>query len=92
MSSLNLPGFSFTLLLLPRAPVLPSFDSRLSFDANLIIECFDARSQIPAWPFTSQCRPEVPVVREAAEVKVAPPSAAGPARNYHPYHTRYDIN
>lgn len=80
MSSLNLPGFSFTLLLLPRAPVVPSFDSKLSFDAKLIIECFDARSQIPAWPFTSQCKPEVPVVKEALEVKVAPPSATGPAR------------
>ncbi|SCV68313.1 BQ2448_434 [Microbotryum intermedium] len=60
MTSLNLPGFSISLVLLPREPVAtPStFTSNLSFDKDLIMEMLDAPTEAPAWRLHYKGRPE----------------------------------
>ncbi|KAK4058105.1 hypothetical protein OIO90_000844 [Microbotryomycetes sp. JL221] len=59
MSSLNLPGASLTLVLLPREPVSPSFDSKLRFDKDLILDLFDAPTEAPGWRWSAKQRPEL---------------------------------
>ncbi|GAA5891212.1 hypothetical protein JCM6882_006456 [Rhodosporidiobolus microsporus] len=74
MSSLNLPGFSLTLLLLPREPVpLPassSASSNLKVDASLLVDLFDAPTEAPAWKWTFKGEPEMKVLKEEEETKV----------------------
>lgn len=68
MTSLSLPGFSLTLLLLPREPVpLPassSAPSTTSFDADLLVELFDAPTEAPGWRKTFNGEPEMRVQKD----------------------------
>ncbi|BGP12610.1 hypothetical protein JCM10213v2_000527 [Rhodosporidiobolus nylandii] len=68
MTSLNLPGFSLTLLLLPREPLplpaIASTTSDLAFDASLLIDLFDAPTEAPAWKWAFKGQPEMKVVEE----------------------------
>lgn len=70
MSSLNLPGFSLSLVLLPREPVATpaSFTSKLCFDKDLILECFDDPTEAPGWRWSYKGRPEE--VKAEAKEKV----------------------
>jgi len=65
VTSLSLPGFSLTLLLLPRSSVaLPpssAAPSSLSFDSNLLVELFDAPTEAPGWRWTFKGEPEMKV-------------------------------
>ncbi|GAA5995180.1 uncharacterized protein JCM10292_004583 [Rhodotorula paludigena] len=74
MTSLNLPGFSLTLLLLPREPVsLPATStasSALKFDSSLLVDLFDAPTDAPAWKWTYKGEPEMKVLAEGDESKV----------------------
>lgn len=74
MTSLNLPGFSLTLLLLPREPVaLPATStasSALKFDSSLLVDLFDAPTDAPAWKWTYKGEPEMKVLKEGDESKV----------------------
>ncbi|GAA6039026.1 hypothetical protein JCM8097_000159 [Rhodosporidiobolus ruineniae] len=73
VTSLNLPGFSLSLLLLPREPVpLPASSptqSNLSFDASLLVDLFDAPTEAPAWKWTFKGVPEMRVIKEEEETK-----------------------
>ncbi|GAA6061035.1 hypothetical protein JCM10212_004609 [Sporobolomyces blumeae] len=67
MTSLNLPGFSLTLLLLPREPAVPtspSFETSLSFSKELILECFDDETEAPAWKWSFKGQPEMKIEEE----------------------------
>ncbi|GAA5831207.1 hypothetical protein JCM3766R1_002968 [Sporobolomyces carnicolor] len=67
MTSLNLPGFSLTLLLLPREPVSPEpsrFETDLKFSKELILECLDDSTQAPGWKWMYKGKPEMKVERE----------------------------
>lgn len=69
MTSLNLPGFSLTLLLLPREPVpLPpaaaSSSSAFAVDSNLLLELFDASTDAPAWKWSFKGEPDMLVEEE----------------------------
>ncbi|BGO99319.1 hypothetical protein NBRC10513v2_000424 [Rhodotorula toruloides] len=72
MTSLNLPGFSLTLLLLPRSPLTPppSTSSSLSLDTPLLLDLFDAPTQAPAWKWTFRGEPEMRVIKEGEVEKV----------------------
>ncbi|GAA5893508.1 hypothetical protein JCM6882_007840 [Rhodosporidiobolus microsporus] len=61
MTSLNLPGFSITTLLLPRAGD--------KFSSPDILKYFDAPASAPGWRFTSQGEPGKP------DTSAKPPSA-----------------
>ncbi|GAA5857116.1 hypothetical protein JCM8547_007968 [Rhodosporidiobolus lusitaniae] len=73
VSSLSLPGFSLTLLLLPREPlpVPPSASpsSSLKLDASLLLDLLDAPTEAPGWKWTFKGEPEMRVIREE-ETKV----------------------
>ncbi|SCZ90153.1 BZ3500_MvSof-1268-A1-R1_Chr1-3g01807 [Microbotryum saponariae] len=71
MTSLNLPGFSISLVLLPREPVAtPStFTSNLCFDKDLILEMLDAPTEAPAWKWHYKGRPEAHVEEEKDDQK-----------------------
>ncbi|GAA5992031.1 hypothetical protein JCM10908_000706 [Rhodotorula pacifica] len=82
MTSLNLPGFSLTLLLLPREPVpLPpstsssSSSTNFAVDTNLLLELFDAPTEAPAWKWGFRGEPEMLVEEE--EEKGRKKSAGG---------------
>lgn len=58
MTSLNLPGFSLTVLLLPRESAKPeAFASKLDFGTDLILECIDAPVKAPGWKFAASSKP-----------------------------------
>lgn len=85
MSSLNLPGFSLSLVLLPREPVATpaSFTSKLSFDKGLILDCFDAPTEAPGWRWSYKGRPEEVKTGEKEKVQKKEESeegVKGPAR------------
>ncbi|GAA5832570.1 hypothetical protein JCM5353_002194 [Sporobolomyces roseus] len=62
MTSLNLPGFSLTLLLLPREPVEKSgFESSITFNKELILECLDEPTEAPGWRWMYKGKPEMRV-------------------------------
>ncbi|GAA6049543.1 hypothetical protein JCM3770_000839 [Rhodotorula araucariae] len=66
MTSLNLPGFSLTLLLLPREPISApeSSGSSLSVTSDLIVDLFDAPTAAPAWKWTFKGEPEMRVLAD----------------------------
>ncbi|KAJ8297036.1 Dihydroxyacetone kinase 2 [Rhodotorula toruloides] len=72
MTSLNLPGFSLTLLLLPRTSLTPppSTSSHFSLDTPLLLDLFDAPTQAPAWKWTFKGEPEMRVLKEGEVEKV----------------------
>ncbi|BGP44681.1 hypothetical protein JCM10450v2_000495 [Rhodotorula kratochvilovae] len=73
MTSLNLPGFSLTLLLLPREP-LPapaSSGSSLAVTSELLVDLFDAPTEAPAWKWTFKGEPEMKVLKAEEDAKVA---------------------
>jgi len=51
MTSLNMPGFSITLLLLPRA------DSKATFSAEKILSLLDASTDAPGWKWHATKEP-----------------------------------
>lgn len=58
MTSLNLPGFSITLVLLPPAPVKPTtFESKFVFNSDLILECLDGPAEAIGWGYHYKGRP-----------------------------------
>ncbi|KAK4054827.1 hypothetical protein OIV83_000751 [Microbotryomycetes sp. JL201] len=57
MSSLNLPGASLTLVLLPREAAPPSFETKLKFDKDLVLELFDAPTEAPGWRWSAKAKP-----------------------------------
>ena len=65
MTSLNLPGFSLTLLLLPREPVEKSgFESSINFNKELILECLDEPTEAPGWRWMHKGKPEMRVEKD----------------------------
>ena len=65
MTSLNLPGFSLTLLLLPREPVEKSgFESSINFNKELILECLDEPTEAPGWRWMYKGKPEMRVEKD----------------------------
>ena len=85
LTALDLPGFSITLLLLPRDPLShpSSFttSSKLSFDKQLFLDCFDAPTDSSAWPRTYPGRPFATIVEEKSSAKVVEVDyPVGPAR------------
>ena len=81
MTSLNLPGFSLTLLLLPRAPVSlpPSAAASSSFavTSDLLVELFDAPTEAPAWKWSFKGEPEMLVEEEQEGKKCNKEGSAG---------------
>ncbi|GAA5972207.1 hypothetical protein JCM11641_002358 [Rhodosporidiobolus odoratus] len=75
MTSLNLPGFSLTLLLLPREslplPESASTSSKLTFDASLLVDLFDAPTEAPAWRWSFKGLPDMRVIKADEVTKVA---------------------
>ncbi|GAA5896439.1 dihydroxyacetone kinase [Sporobolomyces salmoneus] len=72
MTSLNLPGFSLTLLLLPRGPVTPEqskFESDLKFSKELVLECLDDQTEAPGWKWMYKGKPEMKVLEEDEKEK-----------------------
>lgn len=87
MTSLNLPGFSLTLLLLPREPVSASgFESKVTFDKNLFIECFDDNTEAPGWRWSFKGKPEMKVSKveekKSKKVEEKESDVKGPKREY----------
>lgn len=70
-TSLNLPGFSLTLLLLPRAGE--------KYTATRILELFDAPASSPGWPFVTSAEPGVPEAPGSSKVEEAPVIKSGAA-------------
>lgn len=84
MTSLNLPGFSLTLLLLPREPVpLPpsaaasSSTSAFAVTSDLLVELFDAPTEAPAWKWSFKGEPEMLVEEEQEGKKRNKEGSAG---------------
>lgn len=80
MTSLNLPGFSLTLLLLPREPVpLPPSSTSSSFavSSDLLVELFDAPTEAPAWKWSFKGEPEMLVEEAEEEGKKRKETSAG---------------
>ncbi|GAA5940291.1 uncharacterized protein JCM15063_002590 [Sporobolomyces koalae] len=74
MTSLNLPGFSLTLLLLPREPFNPDsshFETTTQFTKELVLECLDAETQAPGWKWFHRGKPEMKVVSAEDDQKKA---------------------
>lgn len=87
MSSLNLPGFSISLVLLPREPVETgtSFSSRITFDQELVIEMLDAPASAPGWRYHYKGKPEARIQVENKKhkvVKKAESELKGPKREF----------
>jgi dihydroxyacetone kinase len=57
MTSLNMPGFSISLVLLPREPTAPSLGSDLRIDKDLLLDLLDAPADAPGWKWTASTRP-----------------------------------
>ncbi|KAK4702783.1 triose/dihydroxyacetone kinase / FAD-AMP lyase (cyclizing), partial [Phenoliferia sp. Uapishka_3] len=70
-TSLNLPGFSLTLLLLPR--------SGEEFAATRILELLDAPASSPGWRFMAAGEPGVPEAPGASKVEEPPVIKSGGA-------------
>lgn len=65
MTSLNLPGFSLTLLLLPREGIpapASSSGSSLTVTSDLFVDLFDAPTDAPAWKWTFKGEPDMRVL------------------------------
>lgn len=79
MTSLNLPGFSLTLLLLPRErvviPETSTSSSILYVDKELMLDLFDAPTDAPAWKWTFKGDPEMTVDEEEDKKKAAKASS-----------------
>ncbi|KAM0755741.1 dihydroxyacetone kinase Dak1 [Meredithblackwellia eburnea MCA 4105] len=59
VSSLSLPGFSITLVLLPTEAVQPtSFTSDHDFDKDLLLHLLDAPTEAPGWRWHAKVKPE----------------------------------
>ncbi|GAA6026259.1 hypothetical protein JCM11491_001280 [Sporobolomyces phaffii] len=70
MTSLNLAGFSLTLLLLPREPAVPTapdFETSVQFSKDLVLECLDAATEAPGWKWTYKGKPEMHIVEQNDE-------------------------
>lgn len=81
MASLSLPGFSITVLLLPRESKAPtSYETKLSFDKDFLLELFDAPTDAPGWRWAAKQAPESHVVEEKERTSKADAEAVkGPA-------------
>ncbi|KAL8286260.1 hypothetical protein RQP46_004748 [Phenoliferia psychrophenolica] len=73
VSSLSLPGFSISLVLLPReaVPTPIAFTSKLSFDKELILYTLDAPTEAPGWRWHYKGRPESHLEDKDEKVKAA---------------------
>ena len=83
VSSLSLPGFSITLVLLPREPVAPTaFVSKLAFDKELVLYTLDAPTEAPGWRWHHKGRPEAHIEEKTEKVQGLPAveEIKGPAR------------
>ncbi|ODN84370.1 dihydroxyacetone kinase, variant [Cryptococcus amylolentus CBS 6039] len=67
MTSLNMPGFSLTLLLLPSA------SEKSTYSSEQILEYLDAPASAPGWSFYAAQEPGVIGEKVAEEAQVAPP-------------------
>lgn len=79
MSALNLPGCSISLILLPRAPVVPDFESQISFDAQTILDLLDAPTEAPGWKWFHKGRPGASIISDTRVVETRT-ALKGPAR------------
>ncbi|KAI5481439.1 glycerone kinase [Pseudohyphozyma bogoriensis] len=80
-TSLSLPGFSLSLLLLPRNPeddnskeldesLKPKFfNTKRSFDKELFLDCLDADTDATSWRWSPKQRPESHVEKEKESEK-----------------------
>jgi hypothetical protein len=64
-TSLNMPGFSLTLLLLPR--------DHEKFTAKQILECLDGPTSAPGWPWHAPVEPNLDM--EPQDVEIPKPLA-----------------
>ena len=72
MTSLNLPGFSLTLLLLPREPQIPEqskFETEIKFNKELVLECLDDQTDAPGWKWMYKGKPEMKSLDDEDEEK-----------------------
>ncbi|GJN93409.1 hypothetical protein Rhopal_006464-T1 [Rhodotorula paludigena] len=69
MTSLNLPGFSITTLLLPR--------DGDKYSSSQILQFFDAPASAPGWRFTSQGEPGIPGTTSSSASSSAPAIQGG---------------
>lgn len=103
MTSLNLPGFSLTLLLLPREPVpLPPSSTSSSFavSSDLLVELFDAPTEAPAWKWSFKGEPEMLVEEAEEEGKKRKETSAGekesrvkgPRREFRPLTIAFNLS
>ncbi|GAA5950894.1 hypothetical protein JCM3765_004622 [Sporobolomyces pararoseus] len=70
MTSLNLPGFSLTLLLLPREAQIPEqskFETDIKFNKELVLECLDEKTDAPGWKWMYKGKPEMKILEEEDE-------------------------
>ena len=84
MTSLNMPGFSLTLLLLPR-------DGEGKYSSTQILQLLDAQADAPGWAWTSKSEPGK-LDAKTAEAEVAKTKEIDLAREllstdkWHPEH------
>lgn len=76
MTSLNLPGFSLTTLLLPREG---------KFSSERILQLLDAKASAPGWKFMVNGPPGVPEKNAASPPPVAVKSGAEPVAREYPH-------
>ncbi|GAA5991175.1 hypothetical protein JCM5350_001937, partial [Sporobolomyces pararoseus] len=72
MTSLNLPGFSLSLLLLPREPQIPEqskFETEIKFNKELVLECLDDETDAPGWKWMYKGKPEMRSLDDEDEEK-----------------------
>lgn len=79
-----MPGFSLTLMLLPREADAPTaFQSKLSFDKDLLLELFDAPTDAPGWRWSAKQAPESRIEEQKLKgSKQDNEDVKGPARKY----------
>jgi len=83
MTSLNMPGFSLSLVLLPTEK--QTEPEQITIDADMLLELLDAPTSVPGWRNVSKTEPNVDVFQLEAKEDKRKPAAdadveAGPKR------------
>ena len=83
MTSLNMPGFSLSLVLLPTEK--QKEHERITIDADMLLELLDAPTSVPGWRNVSKSEPNADVFQLEAKDEKRKPAAdadveAGPKR------------
>lgn len=80
MTSLNMPGFSISLV---RLPTEDTKVSNYSISSSQLVELLDAEAQAPAWKYTAKREPSVDTLtgkdQETSKAKTKTETKGGPA-------------